>query len=276
LFVDTTNSKITGKKGMLRTFSLDINPEDLIAKIPLSLDPEIPIPRQAFLSLECAGNMAFSKRNELLFRKRLFERLSIEDSRVYSLMQNHSRNVIEVIKRVNPDECNGVESDGLVSGDFSPVLCVTVADCLPIFIIDKTTDAFGIVHSGWKGTGIAMNAIGLLEKRYGSERSNLRVVIGPGIGPCCYSVDEGRARLFMREYGEDVVKIDHGKFFLDLKKANINLLEREGISDILVSSDCTFCNPLLSSARRTGNPDFISMLAGIGRIPKIGKAFTGR
>jgi YfiH family protein len=254
---------------MHRTYRLDINPMDIVTEIPLFPDGEESGGLRAFLSLALAGNMHSSKMNELPFRKLLFERLSIDESRVYSLVQKHTRNVFEVTGPVDLRMFVNREGDGLATKGELPVLCVTVADCLPIYIIDKKNRAFGIVHSGWKGTGIVMSLIGIMENRFGSKRSDLRAVIGPGIGPCCYSVPEERASLFSLEYGDDTVTSVKGRCCLDLKKANINLLEREGISDIMVSADCTSCHPHLSSARRHGKPDFSCMLAGIGRIPVI-------
>jgi YfiH family protein len=64
------------------------------------------------------------------------------------------------------------------------------ADCPPVFLYDPVRKAIGLAHSGWKGTvaQIASNAVGEMSRRFGSEPEDLIAAVGPGIGPCCYSV----------------------------------------------------------------------------------------
>jgi polyphenol oxidase len=244
-------------------YSLQISQSAGYADIPLASDGESSPPFHAFISLLRAGNMHFQRRNELPHRRRLFGELCIDETRVFSLIQKHTQDVYKVTDETAPEQFCDTIGDGLVTGAKDAILCVTVADCLPIIIIDKRINSFGIVHSGWKGTGIAMNAVRMMETEYGSKRSDIRVVIGPGIGPCCYNVDAERARYFTGLAGDECVQRKGGEYKLDLKQANVCLLLREGIGDIMVATDCTSCNPNLSSFRRDGKPDFIAMLAGV-------------
>ena len=41
---------------------------------------------------------------------------------------------------------------------------VTVADCMPLYLYDSVSGVFGVVHSGWKGTGIIGEALNLAKK----------------------------------------------------------------------------------------------------------------
>ncbi len=244
-------------------YGLHIDPAEKFADIPLSPDGRAGLPLRAFISLRKAGNMHFQKRNELPHREELFTELSLDARRVFSVVQKHTQEVLTVDGGATPEDFSETVADGLVTRERTPMLTATVADCLPIFVIDKRTLSFGVVHSGWKGTGIIVSAIRLMRERFGSSKKDIRVVIGPGIGTCCYTVDKERATIFAATFGENAVMEEKYKYVLDMRQANLNLLAREGIDDVMVCTDCTSCNPLLSSFRRDGKPDFIAMLAGI-------------
>jgi YfiH family protein len=155
------------------------------------------------------------------------------------------------------------------------LLTVTVADCLPIFLADRVSGAFAIVHSGWKGTGIVIEAIRLMTGRFGARVQDIAVAIGPGIGPCCYSVPPERYEEFRERFGDRSVArgtAGRGEFLLDLRGANLGLLEAEGVRDIAVVEECTCCSSRLGSFRREGPAKFTRMLAFIGRWPERGAA----
>jgi YfiH family protein len=67
---------------------------------------------------------------------------------------------------------------------------VLAADCPPVFFYDPMSRAVGIAHSGWKGTAgrIAGNVVEAMVREFGSRPQDIQVVIGPGVGPCCYNV----------------------------------------------------------------------------------------
>jgi YfiH family protein len=145
------------------------------------------------------------------------------------------------------------------------VLSVTVADCLPVFLADRRTGAFGIVHSGWRGTGIVREALALMTTWFGSQPAEVAAVIGPGIGACCYTVPEERAVRFAAEYGSDTIQRgEDGTLRLDLRAANIHLLDGAGVQEIGVVTDCTSCSKKLGSFRRQGPAEYTLMLAWIG------------
>jgi YfiH family protein len=202
------------------------------------------------LSSRFAGDMKNGGQNpnRLSLFAELGAELGIDPDKVYGLNQVHSR----VVLAVGNDDPPKTEADGMVTRDKDISLSVTVADCLPVFLFDTRTGAFGIVHSGWKGTGIAERAICLLKERWGTEPKYLAAVLGPCIGSCCYQVDAGRAALFEKEFGAESVKKSGGLFFLDLKAANIKILSEAGVRNIAVCRDCTFTDERLGSFRREG------------------------
>jgi polyphenol oxidase len=219
---------------------------------------------RAGISLAHAGDMALSRRFSHPFRSRLLARLGIPAEKAFAVRQVHSRSVI-VLNDQRPEELAGVESDGMITDRADAVLTVTVADCLPIFLVDRMTGAFGLVHSGWKGTGIVLEAVRLMGELFHSRPVDLSAAIGPGIGSCCYAVPEERAAGFAARFGADAVVRGTGQDpRLDLRRANIGLLREAGVGDISVVTDCTCCTPALGSFRRQGAADFTLMLACIG------------
>ena len=61
------------------------------------------------------------------------------------------------------------QTDALVTNSCNVSLCVSIADCLPIFIFDPVTLSLAAVHSGWRGScaRILSKAIALMQKIYG-------------------------------------------------------------------------------------------------------------
>ncbi|MDR0322720.1 MAG: polyphenol oxidase family protein [Treponema sp.] len=191
----------------------------------------------------------------------------------------HSREVLTV-DRNNPPT---VSADGMVCGDQDIALCVTVADCLPVFLLDTESGMFGLVHSGWKGTGIVLQALERMRKIGGTRVEAVAAILGPCIGSCCYRVDAQRAFAFEKEFGvvasaatfesmqENAPPVtrreqcpDGPVWYLDLKAANVRLLADAGVRNIAVCGDCTFTDTRLGSFRREGQ-DFTHMAAMIFR-----------
>ena len=136
--------------------------------------------------------------------------------------------------------------DGIISRNSALVPVITVADCMPIFIYEPSTSCIGVLHSGWKGTGIVLKAFEKAEKEYGADISNFRVILGPHIRSCCYTVDEERARFFQNEFSPDCVcpaDDSCGMYRLSLEAANRALLKKAGIKDehIFSAGECTCC-----------------------------------
>jgi YfiH family protein len=196
-------------------------------------------------------------------RLSLFRLMNLDPARVFSLRQIHSREVLVVDRGGRP----GAPGDGMLSADREIVLSVTAADCLPVFLYDTESGAFGLLHSGWKGTGIVLRALRLMAEQWRARPGALAAVLGPCIGPCCYRVDGERAAAFEKEFGAGAVRREEAedgtRSFLDLRAANIGLLEGAGVRNIAVCEDCTFSDERLGSFRREG-PRYTHMAALAG------------
>jgi copper oxidase (laccase) domain-containing protein len=142
-----------------------------------------------------------------------------------------------------------------------------------VFLYDTETGAYALLHSGWKGTGIVLNALSMMTRLWGTRPAGLAALLGPCIRPCCYRVDEGRAALFEAEFGGSsgayplgpVVRRSAEGPALDLQAANARLLSGAGVRNLSYCVDCTFTDPRLGSFRREG-PAYTRMLALLGHF----------
>ncbi len=139
------------------------------------------------------------------------------------------------------------EADAVITNVPGLPLGITVADCVPVFVVAEGGRAAGLVHGGREGTktGVTQNAVRALCSRYALPPADLYAVIGPSAGPCCYEVSAEMAADF-HAAGYPV----RGRN-LDLWEANRIQLLRAGIPEqhILVSAICTICGPHFFSYR---------------------------
>ncbi len=221
------------------------------------------------LSLAASGCMGVQSGPEN--RKRLFRTAGIDPASAVALTQIHSR-IVRVAESALAF-ADMPEGDGLITANDSLVPTVTVADCMPIWLLDPVSRWFGVLHSGWRGTGILRTALELASDEWGAKPENLRVILGPHIRSCCYTVDAERADYFRRGFGESSVTLDAERaaandrwpWRLSLAEANRNLALSLGVlaEHIRDTGECTACNPLYGSNRRQGAPSFTRMLAWI-------------
>jgi len=219
---------------------------------------------RAYMSLRVHGDMGFGDDGNHARRTAWLGSIGFEGSRSISPDLVHARTVIAV---TGPEHARGVEADGLVApGALAPgsVLVITVADCMPIFLYDSASGAFGLLHSGWRGTGILAVAVREMIARFGTRPKDLSVCLGPSIGSCCYTVDEERARTFAAEFGVRSVVRDGGGPRLDLVEANKGIAGRLGIGSVVSMDACTACDPRFGSYRCEGPGAFTRMAAAIG------------
>ena len=216
----------------------------------------------ALISLKSAGDLSLARAEE---RAAFIASHGWDRDQTYALKQTHSHTVWltdELQGEARPRL--GHPGDGLITQDPRVTLTVTVADCLPIFLYDPRQGVRGLCHSGWKGTGIANRAVARMSRAFDTRPEDLTVLIGPGIGSCCYDVPADRFERFKIEFGGGATVGREGRLFLDLRQANLNLLEEEGVKDIWVVRDCTRCHPALSSFRGQGREGYIGMMAVLG------------
>jgi YfiH family protein len=168
------------------------------------------------------------------------------------------------LSQMHQDECVIVTSedrlkrrykgDALLTNRDDVLVCVEVADCLPIFLPEERKKTIGLVHAGWRGTllGIARRSIQRAKRRLGCHPGQFTVLFGPCIGTCCYQVSEDAGILFDEEC---IRPCAEGGLMLDLIRANMKQLVDCGVKEdrIFVTDRCTCCDAeLFCSYRREG------------------------
>ena len=142
------------------------------------------VSRGQFASLNLGGGTPDEPAAVAENRVRFYRAAALDPGRVVRMHQVHGARV------VTADEPGDVgQADGLVTARPELGLLVTVADCLPVFLVDRTQGVIGALHAGWRGV-----AAGILEEGVasalaaGARLESLSARIGPGIGPCCFEV----------------------------------------------------------------------------------------
>ncbi|MGA2216901.1 MAG: peptidoglycan editing factor PgeF [Terracidiphilus sp.] len=191
--------------------------------------------------------------------------------------------------------CKG---DGLMTDQPGVLLGVQTADCIPVLVADRKRRAVAAFHAGWRGTvkRIVENGVGSMRLEFGSCPEDLIAAIGPGIGPCCYSVGEEvlsefesqfvyARELFREVYSTDPVRTRYPMLFLTQRapghssigpSLHLNLIEanRRQLLDaglkarsIQVVGGCTNCHPDLFFSHRASKGHTGRMMSVIGIRP---------
>ena len=141
--------------------------------------------------------------------------------------------------------------DGHVSDRAELLLTVSIADCVPVFVLDPETSSVALLHSGWRGTaaGIVERGIHRLVESWKAPPERLWLHCGPAICGECYEVGpEVHAGVYPdREPPTTNTPID-------LRAAIAGRAVAQGLvpGHVSVSAHCTLC----------GEPDFFSHRGG--------------
>ena len=98
---------------------------------------------------------------------------------------------IEIIDLPLESDQHFAGRDGFITNQRGIALGIYVADCCAVYIVDPITPAIGLVHSGKKGTELAIAAktIEQMTARFGCESANMIVQLSPCIRPPHYEID---------------------------------------------------------------------------------------
>lgn len=147
-------------------------------------------------------------------------------------------------------------ADALITSERGIVLGVTVADCVPVYLYSPKSASTGLIHAGREGTyqRICQHAVEAMRAHFECPPGDLRAIIGPSAGPCCYEVSDEIAERFRSE-GYSV----RGNR-LDLWETNRQQLLASGVAPdrIFTSAQCTICSDRFFSFRssKTGHRNF--------------------
>ena len=187
----------------------------------------------------------------------LRQMLEVADDHLILPRQVHDTRIAEVTAQNLGDKFEGI--DALITTLPRTCIGVSTADCVPILIYDTHVRAIAAAHAGWRGTvaRIGSKTIEAMQQRYGSRAEDLKVIIGPSIGPDSFEVGDEVYDAFC-EAGFEMNEIAfkrNGKWHIDLWQANAIDMQRLGVAkeNIEISGICTFKQHKdFFSARRLG------------------------
>lgn len=160
----------------------------------------------------------------------------------YELKQVHS-NIVHI---VDNNYINKSIGDALITNIPNIPLVIKVADCIPILLYDKENKVLSLVHSGWKGTlnNITNNVINIMINKYNCKKESISVYIYPSIRQCHFEVEEDVYSLFkdkIKNIDKYTNKLDI-KYYIDLQSIIKDNLKELGITNIIDTNICTYCN----------------------------------
>jgi YfiH family protein len=163
-------------------------------------------------------------------RTAFLRRLGLDPARVGAVRQVHGTEVAVL----PPLPGTETEADALVVAAPSWGALVSVADCVPIWLVDPGRGRGAVVHAGRAGTFLGVAAAAA---RHFPEPAAVHAWIGPSVGPCCYEVSEVLAAQ------ADTCGVPRRGRYLDLWAANAAQLRAVGVpaSQIGGSAHCTVC-----------------------------------
>ena len=118
------------------------------------------------------------------------DEIGIGDWPLLTAQQVHGDKIAVVDRPIAHDK-QFAGCDGLITNQRKVALGIYVADCCAVYIVDPKTPAAGLVHSGKKGTelAIAAKAIAQMREHFGSNPAEMIVELSPCIRPPHYEID---------------------------------------------------------------------------------------
>lgn len=189
---------------------------------------------------------------------------------IISCGQEHSDNIYIAKEKSSEKMTRIANTDALITNQKFTHLLIYTADCMPIMIFDPLQKVIAIVHSGWKGTvkKIVLKTLKKMQQEFGSKAKDIKVYIGPSIGPCCYDTQNTEQIKQFKKYSNCVIKRDK-KTFIDLWSAVEQDLLKFGIlsKNLENAKMCTSCqNKLFSSHHLEQNKRTTTNLSTIALI----------
>jgi purine-nucleoside/S-methyl-5'-thioadenosine phosphorylase / adenosine deaminase len=142
--------------------------------------------------------------------------------------------------------------DGHATRTPGVLLTVTVADCIPVYIVDPVAKAIGLLHSGWRGTAgsILSEGVAVLVKAAGSDVANMVIHCGVGICGSCYEVGSEVMQ------GCGLQADGPGPWHADLRAIVADQARALGVEKISTSQLCSAHDrPIFFSHRASGGGD---------------------
>lgn len=220
----------------------------------------------AYATLNCTPYVGDEPAVVRAHREQLCRWLGISPERLIVPYQTHGCNVLaidEAFVHLTADARHAMlqETDAVMTDREGVCLCVSTADCIPVLLYDAAHHAIAAVHAGWRGTRerIVEQTLQAMHTAYGTEGTDIRAIIGPGISLEAFEVGTEVYEAFAKASFnmEQIARWypEAGKYHLDLPAANRLQLLAAGVplGQIHDSGICSYMQHRdFFSARRLG------------------------
>ncbi|MGY1623304.1 peptidoglycan editing factor PgeF [Geodermatophilus sp. SYSU D00965] len=183
-------------------------------------------------------------------RARLARELGVDGDRLVWMDQVHGTGVAVVD---GPVEVPLPATDAVVTRTPGLVLCVLVADCVPVLLADPVAGVVAAVHAGREGVrrGVVPATLAAMT-RLGSRPGDVTALLGPAVCGACYEVPRAMQAEVARVAPAAAVRTRKGTPGLDLRAGLAELLRSAGAGQVVHDPRCTVEDPRLFSHRRDG------------------------
>ena len=183
-------------------------------------------------------------------RARVARELGVPADRLVWMSQVHGAGVAVVD---GPRDGAVAGTDALVTATRGLVLCVLVADCVPVLMADHDRGVVAAVHAGREGVrqGVVPAALSAMAS-LGARARHVTALLGPAVCGECYEVPAQMQADVARVAPAAAVATRRGTSGLDLRAGVAEILRGAGIPEVVQDPRCTVEDPQLFSHRRDG------------------------
>jgi YfiH family protein len=223
-----------------------------------------------YASLNCGPGSRDAAANVTENRARVAEILGAEPTRLLTLFQKHSAEVVAADKPWKDGKAP--EADAIVTAKPGLVVGVLTADCAPVLLCDGAAGVIGAAHAGWRGalSGIVEATVKAMTK-LGAKPERIAAAIGPCISQEAYEVGAEFMQAFTADEPDSaaffVTDEGTGEPHFDLPAYVADRLGRAGVGAISDLGLCTYCEETrLFSYRRSqhhGEDDYGRQISAI-------------
>jgi YfiH family protein len=183
-------------------------------------------------------------------RDRLARELGVPGDQLVWMTQVHGTGVAIV---EDADENPVADVDALVTATPGLVLCVLVADCVPVLLADPVAGVVAAVHAGREGVrrGVVPAALAAMT-RLGARPGDVEALLGPAVCGLDYEVPAAMQAEVARVAPASAVRTRQGTPGLDLRAGIDEVLRGAGVRQVVHDPRCTVEDRRLFSHRRDG------------------------
>ena len=131
--------------------------------------------------------------------------------------------------------------DGHATGARGLLLTVTVADCIPVYLVVPQKQVIALLHAGWRGvaSGVLERGVELLKREAFARASDIVMHCGVGICGSCYEVGSEVMERLTPGQRPGISRATDASGPVDLRAVLVRQAGELGIAAVSVSPWCT-------------------------------------